>query len=53
MFGVSPPAGDVDGSMVLDMVDGGQWEELAAYVASDAWSEMQLFKVMQNVLVMS
>lgn len=53
MFGIQPPAGDVDGSHVLDMVDGGQWEELERYVASDAWSEMQLFKVMQSVLVMS
>jgi hypothetical protein len=50
MLEVHPPAGDVDGSMVADMVYDGHWELLANYVASDAWSEMQLLLKMQQVL---
>jgi len=49
-FGIHPPAGDTDGSMVKDMVEAGQWESLAIYSASDAWSEMELFKKMQLVM---
>lgn len=49
-LGIYPPAGDVNGSHVLDMVDGAQWEELKLYVASDAWSEMQLLRKVQSVL---
>ena len=50
MLGIPVPAGDTDGSMVADMVFSGQWETLAHYVASDAWSEMQLLLKMQQVL---
>lgn len=51
MVGISPPAGDVDGSHVLEMVEGAQWDELCKYVASDAWSEMQLYLMAKKVLV--
>jgi len=49
-YGITPPAGDVDGSHVQEMIEGGQWEELARYVASDGWAEMELFKRVQGVL---
>lgn len=51
MVGITPPAGDVDGSHVLEMVEGAQWDELCKYVASDAWSEMQLYLMAKRVLV--
>jgi len=51
MVGITPPAGDVDGSHVLEMVEGAQWDELCKYVASDAWSEMQLYLMAKKVLV--
>ncbi len=41
--GIEPPAGDVNGSHVLGMVEAGEWGQLELYVASDAWSEMELF----------
>ena len=53
MLGIDPPAGDVDGSHVLEMVDNAQWDQLAAYVASDAWSELQLLARVQQVLELS
>ncbi len=49
-LGIFPPAGEINGSHVLAMVEGGQWEDLAFYVASDAWSEMELFKRVMAVL---
>ena len=38
---------------VLEMVDNAQWDQLAAYVASDAWSELQLLARVQQVLELS
>jgi hypothetical protein len=49
-LGIVPPAGDVDGSMVLDMVDGGQWDQLEAYVRSDVVVEMALLRKLQAVV---
>jgi hypothetical protein len=48
--GIQPPAGDTNGGDVLGMVEGGQWDRLAMYVASDAWSEMELYKKAQRYI---
>ena len=53
MLGIDPPAGDMDGSQVLELVDNAQWDQLALYVASDAWSELQLLARVQQVLELS
>jgi|GEM_PF-1394792 len=50
---IHPPAGDTDGSEVLEMVDSGNWGALQNYVASDAWSELQLLVRIQQVLELS
>ena len=50
MLGIVPPAGDMDGSRVLELVDSDQWDLLAEYVASDAWSELLLLAKVQQVL---
>ena len=49
-LGITPPAGDVNGSHVLDMVDGAQWDQLEAYVRSDVVVEMALLKRLQTVV---
>lgn len=48
--GIEPPAGQTNGSHVLEMVEGGNWDSLANYVASDAWTELELFNRCQGVL---
>lgn len=50
MLNIVPPAGDMEGSRVLELVDSDQWDLLTEYVASDAWSEMQLLAKVQQVL---
>ena len=50
MLGIVPPAGDMEGSQVLELVDSDQWDLLAEYVASDAWAELQLLAKVQQVL---
>ncbi len=35
MLGIDPEAAEVDGSCVNDMVEAGQWDDIAAYVRSD------------------
>ena len=52
-LGIRPPAGDVNGSHVLEMVESGQWGELAMYNASDAWSEARLYERVTRVLDLS
>ena len=49
-IGIAPPAGRTNGSHVLEMVDGAQWDAIAHYVASDAWSEMELYRRIRRVL---
>ena len=49
-LGITPPAGDTHGGHVLDMVDGGQWDQLDAYVRSDVTVEMELLQRLQRVV---
>lgn len=52
-IGIVPPAGyDMDGSKVLDLVDAGEWDKVAEYVASDAIVEWQLFQTLSDYLVL-
>lgn len=51
-LGIVPPAGyEMDGSQVLDLVDAGEWDKVAEYVASDAMVEWQLFQMLGDYLV--
>lgn len=51
-LGIVPPAGyEMDGSQVLDLVDAGEWEKVAEYVASDATVEWQLYQMLGDYLV--
>lgn len=49
-LGIEPPAGDTNGSHVLDMVDAGQWDVLNDYVCSDVTVEMELLQRLQKVV---
>jgi hypothetical protein len=50
MLNIPPPAGDMEGSQVLELVDTNQWDLLEQYVASDAWCELQLLARVQHIL---
>lgn len=43
-LGIDVPAGDMDGSKVLELVDSGNWDLLRKYVESDVIVEMELYK---------
>lgn len=49
-MGIEVPAGETNGSHVLDFVDGGQWDHLLRYVQSDAIVEMELLRRVQKVV---
>lgn len=48
-LGITPQAEGVDGSMVLGMIDEGQWDAVLRYVISDVDAELQLLKLVQTV----
>jgi len=49
-IGIIPPAGNIDGSQVLEMVDDGRWDDLRMYVESDVMVEMDLLRRVQKVV---
>jgi len=51
LYGINVPAGECDGSRVLDMVQAGQADELAAYVTSDVHVSRELHKRWRGLFV--
>ncbi len=43
-LGIVPPVGyEMSGDKVFDLVEAGQWDDVAAYVSSDADIEFELY----------
>jgi len=52
MIGIVPPAGyEMSGDKVFDLVEAGDWENIAAYVESDAVIEFELYRRLSEYLV--
>lgn len=45
ILGIPVPAGDIDGSQVLSLVQSGQWNVLRDYSASDVFVERKMFEI--------
>lgn len=48
LFGIVPPAGDVDGSMVLEMWQRSEIREIGQYVESDVVVEAELYRALSG-----
>jgi len=52
MIGIVPPAGyEMSGDKVFDLVEAGDWANIAAYVESDAVIEFKLYQMLSEYLV--
>jgi len=52
MLGIVPPAGyDMDGSKVFGLIDAGKWDDVAAYVKSDAEIEFEIYQRLNEYML--
>lgn len=52
MLGIVPPVGyEMSGDKVFDLVEAGQWDDVAAYVSSDADIEFELYSRLSDYMV--
>jgi hypothetical protein len=52
MLGIVPPAGyEMSGDKVFDLVDAGNWNDVAAYVESDAVIEFDLYQKLSHYVI--
>jgi hypothetical protein len=52
MLGIVPPAGyEMSGDKVFDLVEAGDWNGIAEYVASDAVIEFELYRRLSDYVL--